>query len=64
MPQKLFTIYLTEAADEDRGVQDLLREYLDTGWEVVSVTPVGSGIAGSENTLTAWFAVVLQYRAE
>ena len=43
MHQKLFTIYLTEDVDEDRTLQDHLAEYLDTGWRIVSITPLGQG---------------------
>jgi hypothetical protein len=59
MQQKLFTVYLNEEAEEDRGVQDFLSEYLDNGWRVVSVTPLGAG-GGGEEVLTCWFAVVLE----
>jgi len=59
MPQKLFTIYLTEEAEEDRAIQDLLAEYLDNGWRVVSVTPLGTG-GGGDEVMSCWFAVVLE----
>lgn len=59
MEQRLITIYMTEGVDEDRGLQEHLGDYLQDGWRIVSVTPIGSGV-GSEDTLTAWFAVVLQ----
>jgi hypothetical protein len=40
---KLITIYMTEAVDEDLGIQDHLSESLDNGWRVVSITPLGQG---------------------
>ena len=59
MHQKLFTIYLTEDVDEDRTLQDHLAEYLDTGWRIASITPLGQG-GGGEDVLSCWFAVLLE----
>ncbi len=58
MEQRLITIYMTTLVDEDRGVQEHLDEYLQDGWRVVAITPIGS--AGDGDELAAWFAVLLQ----
>jgi hypothetical protein len=59
MPQKLITVYMTEQSEGDRGIQELLGDYLDEGWQVVSVTPLGVSGGGAEG-LRTWFVVVLE----
>jgi hypothetical protein len=60
MEQRLITVYLTEEVDEDRGIQELLNEWLEDGWRVASLTPLGTGGGGTDNILSCWFAVVLE----
>ncbi len=69
MPQKLVTIFLSDDDDEDMEVQEHLEEYLDDGWTVRSVVPVGAGAgygAGGEADaeghcyVAGWMAVLLE----
>jgi hypothetical protein len=59
MEQRLLTVYLTEDAEEDRSVQELLTEWFEDGWRLGSITPLASG-GGGEEALSCWFAVLLE----
>lgn len=67
--QKLVTIYFRDyPLGAAHDVQEHLTEFLSDGWEVVSMTPVGSsvgtGSGGDENQeegcVKGWLAVLLR----
>ena len=70
--QKLVTIYVNDNWAEARGVCEHLARELADGWRVISVTPVGSGVAhavsasgfSSEGYVAGWLAVVLEKGAK
>jgi hypothetical protein len=60
--QKLLTVLLhdnTRDASPHGEVEEHLREYLEKGWRVVNLTPVGH-TGGQSRGIRAWLAVVLE----
>ena len=65
--QKLVTIYLDDRDSATHGVQEHLTALLRDGWEIVSVTPVGSSVGSGgetshpeEGSTKGWLAVLLR----
>jgi hypothetical protein len=65
--QKLVTFFLSDDDDDDIEVQEHLDDYLEDGWSVKSVTPMGAGCgqSGGEDAdghcyVAGWLAVVLE----
>ena len=65
--QKLVTIYLDDRNAATHGVQEHLTAMLSDGWEIVSVTPVGSSVGSGgesshqeEGKTKGWLAVLLR----
>ncbi len=67
--QKLVTIFLSDDDDDDMEVQEHLEEFLEDGWHIQTMTPLGAGAgygAGGESDaeghcyVAGWLAVVLE----
>lgn len=63
--QKLLTINIDDDNDEDLGVKEHLTEYLEEGWKVLNITPLGGAYGfqqeGEERVgALGWIAVVLE----
>jgi hypothetical protein len=62
--QKLITIPLDDDNDEDMMVREHLNDYLENGWYITNIIPVGSGVGTSDDDTGAyvagWIAVVLE----
>ena len=56
--QKLVTIFLCASREGDMDVKEHLNDYLTQGWQIKSVMSVG--VSGSEDSSSAWIAVVLE----
>lgn len=63
--QKLITINIDDDNDDDLGVREHLNNYLEEGWKVLSVTPLGGSYGFQTNDdehvgALGWIAVVLE----
>ncbi len=66
MQQKLVSMFFLDADKEDRsGQREVLGEYLNEGWVVKSITPVGAGVGSagefaSDRYVAGWALVLLE----
>jgi hypothetical protein len=62
--QKLVTIHFDDDNDDQIGISEHLEEYLEEGWRVVQMVPLGSGVSTgtTEQTgyVSGWLAVLLE----
>lgn len=62
--QKLITIPLDDDNEEDMKIREHLTEYLENGWRIVQVIPVGSGVGTADEEaggyVAGWLAVLLE----
>jgi hypothetical protein len=65
--QKLMSLYLNDNAPEHCQNQELLSDEVRQGWKIVSITPVGSGVATGtgidqypDGYLAGWVVVLLE----
>ncbi len=67
--QKLVTIFLSDDNDDDIEIEEHLVEYLDEGWRVAQLLPIGAGAGygsgGDSETeghcyVAGWLAVLLE----
>lgn len=63
--QKLITINIDDDDDDNLGVKEHLPQYLEEGWKVISITPLGGAYgfhSGDDERVGAlgWIAVVLE----
>ncbi len=62
--QKLITIPLDDDNDQDMVIQEHLTNYLENGWQITQIVPVGAGVGtGDEETggyVAGWLAVLLE----
>jgi hypothetical protein len=62
---KLVTIYLDEGSVKNSAkyrhgkTEEWLTEYLEDGWKVMSVTPIGAA-SGEAEGICGWLTVVLE----
>ncbi|RKZ46907.1 MAG: hypothetical protein DRR08_32895 [Candidatus Parabeggiatoa sp. nov. 2] len=62
--QKLITIPLDDDNEQNMEVQEHLTKYLEEGWKVVQMIPVGSGVGTGDDEssgyVAGWIAVLLE----
>ena len=62
--QKLITIPLDDDNEEDMTIREHLSSYLENGWRVAQMVPVGAGVGtGDEESgpyVAGWLAVLLE----